>query len=55
MMVGSSTYSIWFGAEGCLQISRQTDWDVLLQRKRDRVHAVDLYDLGRNIRPAGRA
>jgi hypothetical protein len=44
-MVGFTWYSL----------HDQTDWDILLQKKRDNVHAVGLYDLDRNIRPAGRA
>ena len=34
-------------------LTDQTDWDVALRQKRDNVHAVGLYDLDRNIRPAG--
>ena len=36
-------------------LTDQTDWDVALREKRDRVHPVGLYDLDRNIRPVGRA
>jgi beta-glucosidase/6-phospho-beta-glucosidase/beta-galactosidase len=36
-------------------LTDQTDWDVALREKRDRPHAVGLYDLQRNIRPVGRA
>ncbi len=35
-------------------LTDQTDWDVALRQKNDRVHPVGLYDLDRNIRPVGR-
>ncbi len=44
-MVGFTWYSL----------HDQTDWNDLLRTKRGSVHAVGLYDLDRNIRPAGRA
>jgi hypothetical protein len=36
-------------------LTDQTDWDVALREKRDKVTTVGLYDLDRNIRAAGRA
>ena len=36
-------------------LTDQTDWDVALRWKNDRVHPVGLYDLDRNIRPVGRS
>lgn len=44
-MVGFTWYSL----------TDQTDWDVALRHKRDLPHPVGLYDLERNIRPAGEA
>jgi beta-glucosidase len=36
-------------------LTDQTDWDVALRERRDKVWPVGLYDLDRNIRPVGRA
>jgi beta-glucosidase len=36
-------------------LTDQTDWDIALRQRKDRVHAVGLYDLDRNIRPVGLA
>jgi beta-glucosidase len=36
-------------------LTDQTDWDVALRERRDKVWPVGLYDLDRNIRPVGKA
>jgi beta-glucosidase len=36
-------------------LTDQMDWDTALRERNDRVHAVGLYDLDRNIRPVGLA
>ena len=36
-------------------LTDQTDWDVALREKRDKLHPVGLFDLDRNERAAGRA
>jgi beta-glucosidase/6-phospho-beta-glucosidase/beta-galactosidase len=36
-------------------LTDQTDWDVALRERRDKLHPVGLYDLDRNERAAGRA
>jgi beta-glucosidase/6-phospho-beta-glucosidase/beta-galactosidase len=36
-------------------LTDQMDWDTALREVNDRVHAVGLYDLDRNLRPVGRA
>ncbi|HEV7661239.1 MAG TPA: family 1 glycosylhydrolase [Allosphingosinicella sp.] len=36
-------------------LTDQVDWDTALRERNDRVHAVGLYDLDRNIRPVGLA
>jgi beta-glucosidase/6-phospho-beta-glucosidase/beta-galactosidase len=36
-------------------LTDQIDWDIALQEERGTIHPVGLFDLDRNIRPAGRA